>query len=812
MGTIELKKRKFSRFPIIFFIVTSPLLFILSFRVAFASFPTAHDDAYGTFEDTTLVITAPGVLGNDDDVDNGEAFLETAPLSGTVELSASGSFTYTPLLDFSGIITFSYYVSQTGSISDVANVVITVTAVNDPPLASSDNATTPEDTAVSIPVLANDNDVDGSLVPSSLTLISEPVSGTTSINPTNGNIIYTPTLNFNGSDSLIYQVFDNGTPTPTLPVTATVYLTVTAVNDAPTATNDSSTTTEDTAIYISQPGVLSNDNDVDSGDTITVADFDGTSSKGAVVSVSANGGYTYNPADSSVLNALAITETTIDTFSYIISDSGGLTDTAIVTVTVNGSNDAPVIDNSSNMTLANINEDDTVTIGTSVGVIISSAGGDRITDIDAGAVEGIAVVGATNINGIWQYSISDGSSWNSFGGLSDFNAVLLDITEYIRFVPNADYNGSAGTINFRAWDQTAGSSGNINVNVAANGGTTPFSADVETATLTVLSVNDAPVLDNSGAMYLTSIGEDNTTNPGDSVAAIVASPGGNRITDVDVGDEEGIAVIDVDNSHGIWQYSTNGGLNWASFFVSPTSATLLDSQSRIRFVPQANYFGNAGNITFRAWDLTSGIVGDTGANVSQNGGITAFSTVTETAALNVFSINDKPFLDLNGGGSGNTGFGASFTEDGGAVRIVDTDLSIEDVDDTNLESAQAILTNLLDDTAESLVVDTGTTEITAVYSSTTGILSLTGSASLANYQTVLRTLSYNNTSQDPNTDGRVVEVTVNDGSDNSNLTTSFVSINADNDYPILENNVTLPVNEGGTVTISVSRLPSTGLW
>ncbi len=913
MGKTKLFQEKLIRLPILLFTIITPLLFIFSLGIVFASPPIANDDTYSTNEDETLIITAPlGVLSNDNEVGSGVAVLETAPLTGTVELISTGAFTYTPLLDFNGIITFSYYVSKTDEITDVANVEITVTAVNDAPTAGNDNATTPEDTAVSIPILANDGDIDGSLDPSSVAIVTAPTNGTTGVNLTTGAVTYTPTLNFNGNDSFVYQVYDDGIPTPALSVTATVYLTVTAVNDAPTAEDDSETTTEDSIRNIASPGVLENDSDVDNGDTRLVTDFDAFSSSGAVVSVNVDGGYTYNPTNSSVLNALAITETTIDTFTYTISDSGGLTDTATVsitvtgvndsptavddsasinedniltppipgvlagdtdpdtsdtltavsgnttstlgaavtinsngtytynpqnvailqalntgdslqdtfsytvtdghggndngtvTVTVGGSNDAPVIDNTGNMVLANINEDQSNSSGTLVSAIISSVSGDRITDADSGAVEGIAVVGVTNINGNWQYSLN-GSDWSPFNTVSDYNAVLLDTTEYIRFVPNANYNGSAGTISFRAWDQTVGSSGAININVSTNGLTTPYSVDSETATLTVLSVNDAPVLDNSGNMYLTSIGEDNTTNPGDSVAAIIASPGGDRITDVDFGDEEGIAVTGVDNSHGTWQYSINGGLNWSSLNGSPTSARLLDSQSRIRFVPQSNYFGTSGNITFQAWDLSSGTLGAT-ENASQNGGTTAFSTATETANLNVYSINDAPFLDLDGGGIGSTNFGATFTEDGGPILIVDTDLSVSDVDDSNLTSAQAVLINPFDGTAESLTVNTGTTGITAVYSPTTGILSLTGSVSLINYQTVLRTLSYNNSSQDPNTDGRVVQVRVNDGTDNSNLTTSFVSINAVNDNPILVNNTTLPVNEGGTATISVARL------
>jgi hypothetical protein len=76
--------------------------------------------------------------------------------------------------------------------------------------------------------------------------------------------------------------------------------------------------------------------------------------------------------------------------------------------------------------------------------------------------------------------------------------------------------------------------------------------------------------------------------------------------------------------------------------VSDVSAVLLDTTARIRFVPAANYNGSAGNITFRAWDQTSGASGDTAVDVSTNGGTTAYSTATETATLTVTPVNDTP--------------------------------------------------------------------------------------------------------------------------------------------------------------------------
>jgi Tfp pilus assembly protein FimT len=326
-----------------------------------------------------------------------------------------------------------------------------------------------------------------------------------------------------------------------------------------------------------------------------------------------------------------------------VTDSGGLTRDATITVNVNNLNDAPLLDSSGSMTLTDVNEDDTNPPGNTVAAIIASAGGDRITDQDSGAVEGIAVIGVDDTNGQWQYSTTGGATWLAFGPVSDNSAVLLDTAALVRFVPNANYNGPAGNLTLRAWDQTSGASGDTGVDVSANGGSTPYSNATETASLNVNPVNDAPVLDNTGVMTLSDINEDDTNPVGDTLAAILASAGGDRITDVDTGALEGFAVVGVDNSNGQWQYSTDGGATWLAFgAASDSSAVLLDTAARVRFVPNANYAGSAGNVTYRAWDQTTGSSGATGVNVSTNGGTTAFSSATETATLNVNPVNDAP--------------------------------------------------------------------------------------------------------------------------------------------------------------------------
>ncbi len=190
--------------------------------------PLAADDTYSTTEDTRLTIISPtGVLSNDGDL-NGDmltATVQSDVSSGTLDLKVDGSFVYTPPADVDGQDYFSYQVSD-GVLSDTALVTITIAAVNDAPVAFDDTARANEDEAVSISVLSNDVDVDNSRL--SLTAVSPAQNGRSSIS--GQQVVYSPSLNFAGTDSFTYRVSDGS-----LSDTASVTVTVNAVNDAPVA-------------------------------------------------------------------------------------------------------------------------------------------------------------------------------------------------------------------------------------------------------------------------------------------------------------------------------------------------------------------------------------------------------------------------------------------------------------------------------------------------------------------------------------------------------------------------------------------------
>lgn len=340
------------------------------------------------------------------------------------------------------------------------------------------------------------------------------------------------------------------------------------------------------------------------------------------------------------------------------------------TANANGINDAPVLTPYS----------PTLPLTENAGAytaLISTLIGSGVTDADSGAVQGIAIRALTLAGGTLEYSI-DGTNWITASGLSTTNALLLRSTDQMRFTPSTA-NGGTTFINYNAWDQTSGSAGGF-ANVTSTGGITAFSSASDTITVNVTSVNDAPVMDNSGNMSFTAITEDQTSNSDQTVASVIASAGGDRITDVDTSAVEGIAITATTNGTGTWQYSIDSGSSWTSVgTVSSTSALLLRSTDLLRFKPDT-LNGTTGDVSFCAWDQTTGTAGNK-ATTASSGGTTAFSTATEVASITVSSVNDAPigvFDTATAVEAGGTTNGTAGTNPTGNVLTNDTDVDSGD--------------------------------------------------------------------------------------------------------------------------------------
>lgn len=339
--------------------------------------PTAVNDSATTDEDMPATIN---VLANDSDPDGDPlTVIGATALNGTVTIAPDGTLTYVPDADFNGSDTITYVISDGNGGTSTAAVDVTVNAVNDPPLAVDDVATTNEDTPVTIGVLGNDTDTDGD--PLTVTAAISP-DGTVVINP-DGTVTFTPNPNFNGATTITYTISDGNGGTST----AAVSVTVDAVNDPPVANIDSATTDEDTPVDIA---VLTNDTDVD-GDPLTVTAADAPN---GTVTINPDGTVTYVPGPD--FNGT-------DTITYTISDGQGGFSTSTVEVTVNAVNDAPVA-----TPIAPQNDNDADVISVSVASNFTDVDGDALTFTAIGLPPGLSIDAAGNITGTIDPDASQG--------------------------------------------------------------------------------------------------------------------------------------------------------------------------------------------------------------------------------------------------------------------------------------------------------------------------------------------------------------------------------------------------------------------
>lgn len=326
--------------------------------------------------------------------------------------------------------------------------------------------------------------------------------------------------------------------------------------------------------------------------------------------------------------------TNVNTVSGTAFSSGVETAICVVDVSPTAStNNAPILTPAS-PTLTSVSEDSR----THKGDLISTITGGAITDSDPVSIKGIAITGLTGTaNGTWQYS-TNGVSWRSFSVVGPEYALLLKDSSRLRFLPNANWFGSA-TVQYLAWDQTRGTAGKY-ANLALAGvigGASPFSNNSDTATVTVTPVNDAPVLNIIPAPLLTSVLPNTLQPTGDLVSSLL----GTALSDVDPSSQAGIAIIKAASTKGTWEYQLNGTSGWIGVgTVSTSQARLLRSIDRIRFVPKNNFIGTD-ILQYRGWDQTSGIQPDVVSTTAN----TSLSRAIETATVYVNSVNDRPILD-----------------------------------------------------------------------------------------------------------------------------------------------------------------------
>ena len=362
--------------------------------------PQANSDTASLNEDGTVTITA---LSNDIDVDDEDITILSVSVpatEGTVIINNDGNIVFTPLADFNGIATITYTITdgntEAGNSSATNQVEVTVVSVNDAPVVVSETRSVDEDNSLTVDVLNNDSDIDGDTLTVNAYSTEE---GTVELSE-NGEIIYTPSEHFHGSNLISYTVYDG-----TIGVDGTVTVTVNSINDLPILEIDAATIDEDGRVEID---VLANDSDAD-GDTLSVTEL---SVDNGDVSITEEGAILYVPDAN--FNGTS-------TISYSVFDGQESVETTTI-VTVESVNDAPV----ANTDTTTIDEDTTIIID--VLNNDTDVDGDILSIIDVSTEFGearvteegkVEFVPTLNFNGeaTLNYTISDGNDAEVIGSV-----------------------------------------------------------------------------------------------------------------------------------------------------------------------------------------------------------------------------------------------------------------------------------------------------------------------------------------------------------------------------------------------------------
>ena len=575
-------------------------------------------------------------------------------------------------------------------------------------------------------------------------------------------------------------------------------------NEPPAAVDDSATTDEDSTRAVP---VLANDSDPD-GDSMSVSSVATTGTRGTVTVTGGGTGVSYDPRGQ--FNALAPGASGTDSFTYTVSDGQGGTDVAAVTVTVTGTDDAPAavadsktVAEDASATTIDVRANDTdvdggpKTIGSVTqpvhGTVVITNGGDDLTyaptadycntpppsddftyTLNGGSTATVHVtVTCVDDAPVVDLNGAGGGGANATASFTeDSGPVLVASAAEVADVDDADLVSATLTLTNRP-----------------DGVTESLSVDTTGTSITAGSYDSATgVLTLSGsdtvAHYQQVIRSLSYANSSDTPATA------DRLVDVKVND----GTLDSNQPHSTVSVSVHNDaphatdqsglstdeetplpvtlagtdpegdtLTFAHDAASVHGGTVTGAGTSVTYTPAADYCGPD------SFDFTV----DDG-----NGGAD-----TGTVTVAVTCVDDAPVVDLNGAGGGGANATASFTEDSGPVLVASA-AEVADVDDADLVSATLTLTNRPDGVTESLSVDTTGTSITAgSYDSATGVLTLSGSDTVAHYQQVIRSLSYANSSDTPATADRLVDVKVNDGTLDSNQPHSTVSVSVHNDAP-----------------------------
>lgn len=828
-----------------------------------------QDDEFTVDEDADE--TSLDVLANDG-VDESAMItaVGTPDQGGTVTVSPDGqAVLYTPADDFFGTETFTYTVEINGGETAEATVTVTVTPVNDLPTAVDDTFTegVDEDSSDNVlDVLANDTFEPDEGETLTIVEVGTPdQGGTVTIAGDGQTLLYTPADDFNGTETFTYTINDGTTGSDS---TATVTVTVGALNDPPTAEDDTFSTpfnSMDVAL-----DVLANDSDApDTGETLTIIEV-GTPSQGGTVTIAEGGqGLIYTPETDF---------TGTETFTYTINDGTPDSDaTATVTITVNPPNSPPTAN--SDVFSDSVDEDDVeVDLDVLANDTIAPDTGETLTVTAVGtpdnggtvtiAPDGMSVLYTPAANffgfGHFTYTISDGN-----GGMDTANVTVF--VSQVNDPPTAnddafddiDEDSSGNTLDVLDNDSLApdpnGTLTIVSVGETSNGGSvtiagdgqsllyTPAanffgtetftytindgnegSNDTATVTVTVDNVNDDPTANDDSFGLEPDAGEtvvnvlQNDTSDPDSAETLT-------ITEITQGNQGGTVAIEVGGDNILYTPAAgftgsetftytisdgNGGTDTATVTMTITSEPLPQAEDDAATVDEDSLDTV---IDVLANDLInpSGEVVVTSLGTPSQGGtvvVASDNTILYTPAANFHGTETFTYTINDGVGEPATAT-ATITVTSVNDPPVATDDTFGDDDDI-LEDTSGHVLDVLDN--DTFAPDTGETlEITAVGTPSQGgtvtieddTLVYTPAANFAGTETFTYTISDGNGGTDTAT--VTVEVTaVNDPPNAVNDTFNNIQEDSTNNTLNVLVNDTADPDTGETLTITSVGMPS----
>ena len=743
------------------------------------SLPVAMASAFSVAED------APAVVGNVTATDPDRNAVLTFALNGAppagLTFNANGSYSFNPSnaayqslgVGQQQVITVPFTVTDDKGATSTQNLVITVTGTNDAPIAVASSFTVAEDAPV-VTGSVSATDVDANAV-LSFALNGPPPAGLTF--NTNG------TYSFNPSNPAYQSLGVGQQQVITVPFTVTddqgatsiknLLITVTGTNDAPVAVAAAFTTVEDAPVINGSVSA----SDIDANAVLSFA-LNGPPPAGLVFN--ANGSYSFNPSDAAY-QSLASGQQRVITVPYTVTDDQGATSSQDLVITINGVNDAPVARPDTGTAI----EDTPLSVTAANGLLSND------TDIDFGAS---IQVTQFSINGLsTDYSAGQTATIVGVGTL------LINADGSYTFSPAPNYNGAVPLVNYTISDGTLTASSTLTLNVTRVNDAPRISLDDNTSHNTV-SVQAIAGLFNTG---VNDSGTPIAYGTADSHYSLISAPAGSTSSNNALELSYAWVRNDADSSWigsagleptGIYKYQTaftlQAGADPRSVHIGFDIAT--DNYLRDILVNGVST-GISSNLQYRSLTF-----------LELNGVNAAFQTGANTIT---FVIDNRDTVTFQPGSAGPTGlridnmtatvavitpsnvvsvddYAAIYVE-GTPVSIADGDNRIRDVDSPNLQSAVVTLTNA--QAGDELIFVGMPAGISASVNANGTVVTLTGSASAAAYETALRAVQFNNTSiNPPEAIDRVISVVVSDGTANSNTVRSTVHVVAVNAAPTLD--------------------------